>query len=495
MILRAISFTCFISIAIHTAKATDASLVRNLTTQVTHQRFHRAHLGVKVIALPAGKTVFDHQGRKLFKPASNAKLFTGAFVLDRFDPAHRLQTSCYTIGKPSAQGSVAGDLIIYGRGDPSFTPRFHRGDLRKPFRSFAKAIHDAGIRKVAGNLVADASYFNIPPFGSGWTWDDLLESYGAEVSALSANDNIAHINISPAPIAGSPVRIETRPRLVPFEISNRTITGAAGSGERLHEHRPFLRNEFTLTGSLGIDGGGQHHEFTVRAPEYWFGMLLKRELEEMGISIDGTVVGLNWDQRVLNPLPAGGLHHVASVTSPSLLELTRVMMKDSQNLYSQLLLLQAGIKFPQAGLNTEKAAVKELNRFLKGAGISEGEALLEEGSGLSRRALLTPDAIVQLLSHMHRHPRSSQFKSTLTIAGRDGTLAHRMKQTAAANNVRGKTGSLNGIKSLSGYVKNRSGQEFAFSILLNHHGGSGASARNAIDKIAVMLAESSGLYR
>ena len=495
MIFRTSSVVGLVSIAINAATATDASLLRNLKTQVTHQRFNRAHLGVKVIALPSGKTVFDHQGSKLFKPASNAKLFTGAFVLDRFDPGHRLQTSCYTIGKPDPHGKVAGDLIIYGRGDPSFAPRFHRGDLRKPFRSFAKAIHEAGIRKVTGNLVADASYFNIPPFGSGWTWDDLLESYGAEVSALSANDNIAHINISPGTRAGTPVRIETRPRLLPVEISNRTITGSAGSGERLHQHRPFLRNEFTLTGSLGIDADGQHHEFTIRAPERWFGMLLKRELEELGVSIAGQVVAYNWDGRVLNPLPPGGLHHIASVASPTLLELTRVMVKDSQNLYSQLLLLQAGIKFPQSGLDTEKAAVKELNRFLKGAGISEDEALLEEGSGLSRRALLTPDAVVQLLSHMHRHPRSREFKSTLTIAGRDGTLANRMKETAAANNVRGKTGSLNGIKSLSGYVKNRSGQEFAFSVLLNHHGGSGTSARNAIDKIAVRLAESSGLYR
>ncbi len=475
--------------------ANDASLVRTLKSHVSHQRFSRAHLGVKVIALPSGRTVFDFQGGKLFKPASNAKLFTGALVLDRFDPGHRLQTSCYTIGKPGADGSVAGDLIIYGRGDSSFSPRFHRGDLRKPFRAFAKAIHAGGIRNVSGNLVADSSYFNIPPFGSGWTWDDLLETYGAEVSALSVNDNVADINVSAGSAVGDPVRIESRPRLLPFQVSNRTITSAAGGGRQLHDHRRFLRNELTLTGSLGIDEKGAHYEFTIRDPGLWFGLLLKRELEELGIKVAGKVVSHDWNSRVLNPIPAGQLHHVASVTSPTMLELNRVMMKDSQNLYAQLLLLQAGIRFPQTGMDAQEAAIKDLERFVKGAGISSNEVNLEEGSGLSRRTLLTPDALVQLLAYMSRHPRAKEFRSTLTIAGRDGTLSNRMKGTAAENNVRGKTGSLNGIKSLSGYVKNRSGQELVFSILLNHHTQSGASARLALDKIAVTLAESSGVYR
>jgi serine-type D-Ala-D-Ala carboxypeptidase/endopeptidase (penicillin-binding protein 4) len=473
-----------------TARDVAAVLARELAVHANHPRFQRAHLGIKVITIPGDQTVFDHQSEKLFKPASNAKLFTGALVLDRFEPEYRIQTSCYTTGGPDANGLVPGNLIIYGRGDPSFSPRFHRGDLTAPFRAFAKAIHEAGVRQVKGNIVADESYFHIPPFGSGWTWDDLLESYGTEISALSANDNIAHLNLLPGTRVSQPTRISTRPSQIPFLIRNHSFTGRPGSGETLADHRPFLKNELILTGQLPADHAGRHYELTIRRPAAWFGQLLKIELEKLDIQIDGQVEAFNWNERLLRPLSRQNLKHVASIPSPSLLELTRHMMKDSQNLHAQLLLLQAGMKSPQAGMNTEKSAIADLDRFIRTAGIAREEVNLEEGSGLSRRALTTPNSIVRLLIHMARHPRSKEFTSTLTVAGRDGTLGGRMKGSSAENNLRGKTGSLNGIKALSGYVTNRARQKFAFSILLNHHPQSGSAARMAIENIAITIANS-----
>lgn len=466
------------------------TLSHHLETQVKHQRFQHAQLGIKVVALPSGKIIFTHQSEKLFQPASNAKLFTAALILDRFDPAHRLQTSCYTLGGPNAQGLVPGNLIIYGRGDPSFCPRFHRGDLRAPFRSFAQAILKAGLKHVQGALVADDSYFNIPPFGSGWIWDDLLHTHGAEVSALSANENIAHLNILPGLNISTPCRISTRPRQVPFLIRNHTSTIRAGSPATLIDHRPFLKNEIILTGQLPIDHRGQHLELTIRRPANWFGQMLKTELEALGVRIDGGVEAINWNERLLKPLPRQKLRHVVSVPSPPILELTRHMVKDSQNLYAQLLLLQAGMKYPQSNMNTEESAIADLQRFIQKAGINSSEVQLEEGSGLSRRSLTTPNAIVQLLVHMSRHRRASEFASTLAIAGRDGTLANRMKGSFAENNLHGKTGTLHGITALSGYLTNRGGQKIAFSILLNQHTQSSASARLAIDNIALTIANS-----
>ena len=493
-----LSRICILSLAISVAwvaptlRAKDdvTSLSRKIDAMVKHERFHRAHIGVKVISLPDGKDVYSHQAQKLFKPASNAKLFTGALVLDRFAPNHRLQTSCYTIGKPDTTGRVTGDLIIYGRGDPSFSPRFHDGDLRKPFKSFAKAIYKAGIRHVTGNITADESYFNIPPFGSGWTWDDLLESYGAEVSALSINDNVALIRARPGTGLGRPCRIATLPPSIPVVVRSHATTGRNGTRAALNTHRPFLRNEVLLTGQLPIGHPGRNIEFTVRRPAFWFARMMKSELEATGIRIDGDAAAVNWRERLLTPLPRRGLHHVNSHTSPSLLELTSEMMKESQNLHAQLLLLQAGMKTPLAEKDTEESAIADLNRFLQQAGIPADEVNLEEGSGLSRRALITPDAIVKLLEHMSRHRRSDAFAATLTVAGRDGTLRNRFRGTSAENNLRGKTGSLTGIKSLSAYVTNKAGQKFAFSILLNYHTQSGASAKSAIDQIAVTIADS-----
>ncbi|MGB0580978.1 MAG: D-alanyl-D-alanine carboxypeptidase/D-alanyl-D-alanine endopeptidase, partial [Limisphaerales bacterium] len=202
----------------------------------------------------------------------------------------------------------------------------------------------------------------------------------------------------------------------------------------------------------------------------------------------------NHPERMLDPRPAK-LVHIASIASPTLLEITRVMMKDSQNLYAQLLLLQAGIKSPLPGKNTEEAAIADLDRFVEQIDIKADEVRMEEGSGLSRRTLLSPNALTKLLQHMSTHPRAKEFASTLTIAGRDGTLSSRMKNTAAANNLHGKTGSLNGAKALSAYVTNRGGQKFAFSIIVNNHTQSGDSTKLAIDRIATKIAESKERFR
>lgn len=472
-----------------TGIAKDSSLSETLKKEVSHTRFRHAHLGVRVVALPSGRAVFDHQGGKLFRPASNAKLFTGALVIDRFDPKHRLQTSCYTDAKPNGAGLVQGNLIIYGRGDPSFSSRFHRGKLTTPFQAFAKTIHAAGIRRVTGNLIADESYFEVLPYGSGWTWDDLYRTYGAAVSALSVNDNIASIKIVPGLTVGAPCRVTLRPATVPFDVINRATTSAPGQKDQLYRHRTFLKNQMTFAGQLNRKSYGRNFDVTVARPAHWFGQILLRELKNVGVAVDGDIQVRNHHERILDPRRSS-LIHIASVASPTLLEIIRVMMQDSQNLYSQLLLLQAGMKSPVPGQNTEDAAIADLDRFVAQIGISSEEVRMEEGSGLSRRTLVTPNAITKLLQHMSTHPRAREFASTLTMAGKNGTLANRMKNTSAVGNLHGKTGSLNGAKALSGYLTNRNGQKFAFSILLNNHTQSGESARLAIERIATKLADS-----
>ncbi|MGB0581610.1 MAG: D-alanyl-D-alanine carboxypeptidase/D-alanyl-D-alanine endopeptidase, partial [Limisphaerales bacterium] len=272
-------------LCVTTLSAKDSSLAQTLKKEAEHSRFKHAQLGLKVIALPSGRVVFDHQGDKLFRPASNGKLFTGALVLDRFDPGHRLQTSCYTHVKPDAAGTVSGDLILYGRGDPSFSRRFQGGTQR--LKRFAQAIQAAGIRQITGRLIADESYFNAPPFGSGWTWDDLGHTYGAEVSSLSVNDNVASLKIQPGRRLGTPGRVTLRPDTAPFNIINRTTTIAAGAKDNLYRHRLFQQNQIVFLGQLNLKSPGRSFDLTVHRPAKWFGELLKKELTALGIRIAG----------------------------------------------------------------------------------------------------------------------------------------------------------------------------------------------------------------
>lgn len=467
--------------------APAADLAARLERLLAEDRYARMQIGMQVVDLENGRTVFARNQDQLLQPASNAKLFTAALVVDRLDPESRIQTSAYGTAPLDVSGRLPGDLIVYGRGDPSFSPRFHRGDGGTPFRAFARAIYDRGLRVVVGDLIADESHFNTTPFGRGWTWDELDESYAAEVSALSAWDNVAVLNVNPGEV-GKPAKLTTRPRQTPLSFINQTLTARTGTPTRLQYHRPFGENRLFLAGAMAKDARGETRELTVRRPAAWFGQLLRTELESLGVEIEGKLRVLNWEDRLREPRDNARLEHLASVSSPPFARLNEEMMKESQNLYAQLLLLQVGGRHARDGRTTDEAGLLELAAFLGAAGIDPDDVRLEEGSGLSRRARVTPAAIVGLLRHMARHPRFDRFRATLPLAGVDGTLAGRFQNTPAQRNLRAKTGSLNEVKALSGYVHDAAGREHAFAIIMNNHSQGGTAARAALDALAVELA-------
>jgi hypothetical protein len=206
-------------------------------------------------------------------------------------------------------------------------------------------------------------------------------------------------------------------------------------------------------------------------------------------------VAVNWLDRQVTPINLGKWVGLGSVASPPLTTILPKMMKSSQNLYAHLLLLQVGARAraPETlNQTTEDVGLTELQSFLATAGVRHGEVLLEEGSGLSRGALVTPNATVALLRYMHRHRAAETFRNALPIAGVDGTLRNRMKGTAAAGNVNAKTGTLRYVNSLSGYVKTKAGENLVVSLMLNNYAGEGARA--ALDAIVVMLAESEAAF-
>jgi serine-type D-Ala-D-Ala carboxypeptidase/endopeptidase (penicillin-binding protein 4) len=229
---------------------------------------------------------------------------------------------------------------------------------------------------------------------------------------------------------------------------------------------------------------------SVHRPALWFITMLREELARSGVVVRGKTRTLNWLDREIQPLRTNGLVELGSVSSPLLPEILTRMMKPSQNLYAHLLLLQTGARAAKAlrrGESTEDAGLAEMRRFLETAGVPPDEVLLEEGSGLSRGALVTPNATVALLQHMSKHRWKQEFRNALPIAGVDGTLRNRMKGTAAAKNARAKTGTLRYVNTLSGYVTTQAGEELVFSLMLNNYEGEGA--RSALDWIVVTLAD------
>lgn len=453
-----------------------------------------ALVAVKVASLDTGRTLFEENAGKLLVPASNMKLYTVAAALDRLSPEFRFKTSVYAPARPDASGTVRGDLIIYGRGDPTFAASLNGGDYTKAIDELAEQIKAAGLKRVEGDLVGDESYFTGPPQGFGWEWSDLTWYSGAEVSALSVNDNALDLIVKPGASIGTPCTIQTGPPTPLVTITNRTTTTARGSKRELVVYRSLGENVIEVGGSLPLDDQGWTAGVAVSRPALIFVYMLRSSLAARGIQITGR--SRTVDARTLTAGAQSGttsLVEIAARESQPLSAIVGYALKPSQNLYTELILRALGkATSTDARLSSEEAGIEAVKSFLRGAGIQTNEALFTDGSGLSRRDLVTANATLQLLTYMSRHRYASAFREALPIAGLEGTLRNRMKGTPAAGNMRAKTGTLTGVASLSGYVTSAAGERLVFSIMLNNYPESSIMGRNHIDNIAVLLAAYKG---
>jgi D-alanyl-D-alanine carboxypeptidase/D-alanyl-D-alanine-endopeptidase (penicillin-binding protein 4) len=469
------------------------ALQARLAAVLDEPRFAQAQWGVKVIALDSGRTLFQRNADKLMKPASNAKLYTAALALDRLGPDYRIKTSFYAAARPDAAGVIHGDLLVYGRGDPSFSARFNGGDYTKALQPALEALLAAGVKRIDGGLVGDASYFRGAPFGGGWTWEDLQEYYGAPACALTLQDNVIDLIFKGGRAEGDPCVITTLPETGILTFSNRTHTGPANARGRIRLYRPVGESVVYAWGGAPPGSTVQGESVSVPRPALWFVTMFKEGLAQRGVALAGGLREEDWLTREDSPIVWSNLVEVASVSSRPLSEIVKQTLKPSQNLYAQLLLLQVGAQAGAASRDTAQAGLAEMQKFLQSAGLGRGAAQLEDGAGLSRGCLVAPSATVQLLAFMNHHRDRDIFVDALPIAGVDGTLRNRFKGTVAAGNIRAKTGSLGGVNTLSGYVTTAAKEKLAFSLMLNNYRDETA-ARAALDAVAVQLAEFNGQF-
>jgi D-alanyl-D-alanine carboxypeptidase/D-alanyl-D-alanine-endopeptidase (penicillin-binding protein 4) len=503
------------------------SLVSRISAHISQPRFAAATWGIKVVSLDTGKTLFEHNAEKYFSPASNAKLYSCALALDRLGADYRIKTTLYSTARPDSSGTIRGDLIVYGRGDPTMAARLYEGDYFRGLEPLADKLVASGIKRIDGDLIGDESFFQGPPFGSGWEWDDLQWYYGAEVSALSTNDNSLDLFVKPAEKAGLPCIVTTGPSTPVITLMNRTRTVARGAEGRISVYRPVGENVVYVSGTLPLGDSGYTGYVAVHNPANLFISLFKEVLANRGISVRGRLKTVDWKYREVSPIDFGKLTEIGYVESLPIKDIIRETLKPSQNLWSQLLLLQVGATLPppfgtemkevpatptggQVATNsvstspvrqtqppnsnrtTEQLGVEALNLFLGEAGVKSGDVMLEEGSGLSRKDLITPNATVELLKYMSKHRWADFYRDALPIAGVDGTLERRMKSTPAERNLRAKTGTLRYVYTLSGYVTTVAGERLVFSMMLNNASATSGPSRDSIDPIAVMLASFSG---
>jgi len=466
-----------------------------------------AIVGIKVTSLETGQVLFEENANKLLRPASNMKLYTVAAALDRLSPDYRYTTSVYAATRPDSSGTIKGDLTIFGRGDPSIAARFNNGDYFKGINDLATRIAAAGVKRVEGDLIGDESYFVGPHYGSGWEWEDLTWYYGAEVTPLTINDNALDLFIKPGPDVGKPAVITTGPPDPLLTIVNNVTTSTKGTRRQISIFRDPGEDLVTIEGTVPIDDRGYTGGIGISHPGMLFIYLLRSALSQRGVVITGRSRTSDW--RDPQSVIALSLHGsatnlpstprpltIAAIQSPPLSVIASQTLKPSQNLYAELILRTIGsfalTGAMSPGKTTEDLGIETVSAFLKEAGVRPEALVLSDGSGLSRNDMITAEASVQLLTYMSRHRYADAFRTALPIAGVDGTLRNRFKNTPAENNLRAKTGSLSSAASLAGYVTTAAGEKLAFSIMVNNYPDGVEPRIVCIDPIAVLLASFSG---
>ncbi|MBC8030669.1 MAG: D-alanyl-D-alanine carboxypeptidase/D-alanyl-D-alanine-endopeptidase [Pyrinomonadaceae bacterium] len=494
---------------------TVAELQSRISEVLRKPELAQAMVGIKVASLDTGQVLFESNANKLLRPASNMKLYSVAAAIDRLSPDYRFVTSVYAPAKPDAKGVVKGDLIIYGRGDPSIGFRFNEGNYFKGIDDLAARIVAAGVKRVDGDLVGDESHFTGPPYGTGWEWEDLQWWYGAEVSALTVNDNYLDTSVKPGNKVGAPAVITTGPPDPLLRITNRVVTAPNGTKRDLEIYRALNSDVVEFSGAIALDDRGYNGRLAISRPALLFAYLLRASLAQQGVTIKGktrTVDSYSGGSIVpkgVRILPNTNLVlsstlgvqpvEIARKESVPFSQIAAQTLKPSQNLYTELILRTLG-EFsssvaappPNPSRTSEGRGIEVVKTFLKEAGVDPSSLSLTDGSGLSRNDMITPEATLQMLTYMHSHRYAAAFRDALPVAGVDGTLRNRMKGTAAENNVRAKTGTLSSASSLSGFVTSASGERLVFSIMVNNYPGSTDPPSVCIDPIAILLASFSG---
>jgi D-alanyl-D-alanine carboxypeptidase/D-alanyl-D-alanine-endopeptidase (penicillin-binding protein 4) len=392
-------------------------------------------------------------------PASNLKILTLAATAEGLGWDYRFTTTLETRGTIT-NGVLHGDLIVRSNGDPSINARNQRAEA--VLSEWTRALQAAGIFSIDGRIVGNDQAFDDEGIGAGWAWDYLQYGYAAPVGALEFNENLAALTITPGATAGATPMV-TLSAGSGLELVNHAITGTAGSPNTLDFRRHLDRAVLEVTGSIPAGAEVSTRDVAVVNPTVFFAQSLKDGLVARGIAVTGEAVDFD---DVAPEMPPGEPRVLVSTLSPPLREIATVLMKVSQNLYAETLLKALG-SF-RNGLGTAEGGRIAVRNTLESWGIARDTYVMYDGSGLSRYNYVTASTVASILEHMYKDPRHRDaFIATLPIAGKDGTIATRLRRTRAEGNAAAKTGSIANARSLSGFVKTRDGEMLVFSILAN----------------------------
>jgi serine-type D-Ala-D-Ala carboxypeptidase/endopeptidase (penicillin-binding protein 4) len=431
--------------------------------------------GVMVTSLTRGDTLFSVASDRTMLPASTLKLFTAALALQEFGPSHRFSTDVLRDGPVREGGILSGNIYIRGAGDPAFSNRYERGQpYDYPVRQLARQVAAAGIKRIRGDVIGDATLFESRTIPEGWLDRYLGAAYAARVSALSLNENVVWVAVTPTS-SGNSATVVLEPSSSAIPVSGRVRT-TGGRGASVSARRNS-DGSISVGGSIGASAGTRRYGLVVEDPASFTTGAFRDALAKEGIVVDG---------RIMLGATPGDAEKIASHLSPPLEKLVSDMNRESINHFAELLFRNAAHHAESSQPGSAQTGNALLQRTLSAIGAAPGSVHAADGSGLSTGNRMTSRAMIHLLAWAHETPWASAFHASLPVAGQSELLRNRMRGSAAAGNLHAKTGTTNDVIGLAGYVTAANGEVLAFSFLYN--GNDRAIARSAMDRMGITLA-------
>jgi serine-type D-Ala-D-Ala carboxypeptidase/endopeptidase (penicillin-binding protein 4) len=468
----------------------------------------RRHWGILVVDGDTGVIDYAINADHFFAPASSAKIVTTALALAELGPRYKFRTTLESTAPVQADGTLPGDLFIVGRGDPDLSNRkfpfagkdAREGSTDRELSEMADAIVARGLRRINGDIVADDSYFPYDPYPADWTTGDLFFEFGAPVTALTFNDNTMYVTVRPGASLNDSAGISVDPPGAASTFDYDISTVAPGGKSEFAVVREPGPNFLLLRATIALGHAPIQTPLAMTDPSLTIAMTVKQLLEARGVRITGdtkikhsappqtTPAG---DPVLPAPTPspsdAGPRVVLAEHLSPPLIESVRLTNKISQNLHAELFLRAVGRE--KLGLGSTAAGLKAERDFLAHAGAGAGDIVLSDGSGLARDDLVTPLGMVAVLRYASRQPWGGDFEASLPVAGVDGTIADRMKETPAAGKIEAKTGTIEHAHALAGYATTRHGGQVVFAIFCDDTTDKFQDATRPVDQIAEAIVE------
>jgi len=458
-----------------------AQLQADLAGLFTSPALDHAHLAVVVRSLMSGDTLYGLNERRMMVPASNQKLLTAAAAASRLGWDYRYTTRVLANGTLLDNGTLEGDLVVVGGGDPTINPRHpHRWAA---LDDWAGQIAARGVKVIGGNLIGDDNAFAEPGWGSGWSWEDLAVGYGSPIGALQYHENQLELMIGPGLEPGARAIISTSPPGSGLLIDHDVTTVAEGEPTRIVLERVPGLTILTVRGQIAVGAKPRIEYAAVENPTQLFVNAFREALARKGIFVSGSAMDVD---ALVKPLDLSAAETWVTDQSAPVFEIVDALLKWSRNGYAETLLWSLS---PPGTPASEVEGLKALRETLATLGLAPETYAAFDGSGLSRYDMVSAETLAALLTRIWNDPvLLGPYRNALPVAGAAGSLETRMKGTPAENRVWAKSGSMFNIRTLSGYVLTADDEPLVFSFLANNYTVPSREVDDIMDKALARIA-------